>query len=234
MTKVLLIRHGQTEHSSRPQFRGRVDFALSDTGVAQARATSRRISSTSAWEPSAVYSSPLRRCSVTAQIIAAPFGLAVQLVDGLNDIDYGEWQGLTRDEVKARWPERFEAWSHIPHLARIPGGEMLREVMARASGALRNILRRHPNETVVLVGHNSLNRTIMLHALDLPLSRYRSFRHDFCGISELDFRGGRFSIRRINETYHLENRTEVAVKVGVAPRVDVALDRLHVDAPRSD
>lgn len=234
MTKVLLIRHGQTEHSSRPQFRGRADLALSDAGVAQARATSKRISSTSAWKPSAVYSSPLRRCAVTAQIISAPFGLAVQLVDGLNDIDYGEWQGLTQNEVKTRWPEQFEAWSHAPHLANIPSGEMLRAVMARASGALRDILRRHPNETVVLVGHNSVNRTILLHALELHLSRYRCLRHDVCGISELDFLGGRFSIRRINETYHLESGTAAVVKVHGAPSTGVVLGRQRVDAPQGE
>jgi broad specificity phosphatase PhoE len=204
MTKIILTRHGQTEGGARPRFRGRADLALSEAGMEQARATSKRISATLGWKPSAVYTSPMRRCVVTGRVICEPFGLTVEPVDGLNDIDYGKWEGLTSDEVKAHWPEELQIWYYTPHLSKLPGGETLEEVLARASSAVDDILRRHPKGTIVLVGHSSVNRVILLHALGLPLSRYRCLWQDMCAVSELNFspRSG-FSIKLINDTYHL-------------------------------
>ncbi|HUL41893.1 MAG TPA: histidine phosphatase family protein [Burkholderiales bacterium] len=204
MTKIILTRHGRTEWDSHPpRFRGRADLALSKAGLEQARKTGARIGSS--WTPSAVYSSPMKRCVITGQIIAAPFRVEVQPIDGLNDIDYGEWQGITVDEAKTRWPNEFFIWSRSPHLARFPRGESLEEVMTRASSAVRDVLRRHVNETIVLVGHNSVNRVILLHALGLSLSHYRCLAQDMCAISELNFSDGRFAIKTINESYHLNS-----------------------------
>lgn len=205
MTKIILTRHGQTEWNARPRFHGRVDLALSEAGIEQARATSKRIRATLGWKPSAVYTSPMRRCAVTGQIICEPFGLTVEPIDGLNDIDYGKWQGLTRHEVKTHWPAEFQIWSHTPHLSKLPDGETLQEVLARASSTVDDILRRHPNDTIVLVGHGGVNRVILLHALGLSLSRYWCLAQNMCAISELNFspRSG-FAIRLINDTYHLQ------------------------------
>ena len=106
----------------------------------------------------------------TAQIIAQPFGLDVKPLDAMTDIDYGQWQGLTPDEARAQWPKEVDLWYRRPDLVRIPGGESLQDVLARVAHALRVIVGRHPDETVVLVGHESVNRVILLHALELPLS----------------------------------------------------------------
>ena len=112
------------------------------------------------------------------------------------DIDYGEWQGLTPDEVGRKWPEPLDTWYRAPHWAAIPGGESLQDVLARAVAALRDVIGRHPRETVVVVGHDSVNRVILLHALDLPLSRYRRLGQDPCAINEIDFSAGEFTVRR--------------------------------------
>lgn len=202
MTKLILIRHGQTAWNVQRRFRGRADIPLSETGLQQACATSQCIHST--WTPAAIYSSPMTRCIVTAKIIAEPFDVNVQPLDGLNDIDYGQWQGLAEDEVNARWPEEFELWSDAPHLARIPGGETLEKVRARARAALRDILRSHLTDTVIVVSHDSVNRVLLLQALELPLSHYWRLAQDTCGINELNFSNGRFSIRSLNETCHLK------------------------------
>jgi broad specificity phosphatase PhoE len=85
----------------------------------------------------------------------------------------------------------------------IPGGETLAAVLSRASAALRDVLRHYPDETVVLVGHDSVNRVLLLFALELPLSRYWHLRQDPCGVSELLFDNGLFIIGSINQTQHL-------------------------------
>jgi phosphoserine phosphatase len=201
MTRIILVRHGHVDWLAPERFRGRAELPLSGLGLLQAQATARYIAAT--WKPEAVYTSPLGRCRDTGATIAAPFQLEPQPIDGLADIDYGEWQGLTRDQAKERWPDETELWFRAPHLAAIPGGETLAALLSRATAALRDILRRHPDGTVALVGHDSVNRALLLFALELPLSRYWHLRQEPCAVNELFFEDGSFVIRSINETQHL-------------------------------
>ena len=201
MAKLILVRHGHVEGISPERFRGRVDLALTPEGCRQAEVTAVRICTR--WRPAAVFTSPLGRCRATAQAIATPLGLSPHPLDGLIDIDYGEWQGLTPDEVGARWPRLLETWYRAPDWATIPGGETLQDVLVRALSALRDVVDRHPNDPVVLVGHDSVNRVILLHALGLPLSRYRRLGQHPCAINEIDFSGDDWVVVSLNETGHL-------------------------------
>jgi phosphoserine phosphatase len=201
MTRIILVRHGHVDWIAPERFRGRAELGLSDLGRRQAEAVARYIAAT--WKPEAVYTSPLSRCCDTAAAIAAPFRLEPQPIGGLCDIDYGEWQGLTREQAKERWPDETELWFRAPHLAAIPGGETLPGLLSRAATALREILQAHPSGTVVLVGHDSVNRVLLLFALELPLSKYWSLCQDPCGLNELFFENDTFVIRSINETQHL-------------------------------
>ena len=201
MIRIVLVRHGHVDWLAPERFRGRAELPMSDLGRRQAQAAAGYIAAT--WKPDAVYTSPLGRCRETGAVIAAPFGLEPQPVDGLADIDYGEWQGLTPAQAQERWPDETELWFHAPHLAVIPGGETLPVLLSRASAALRDFLQHHPDGTVVLVGHDSVNRVLLLFALELPLSRYWHLRQDPCGVSELLFDNGSFMIGSINQTQHL-------------------------------
>jgi probable phosphoglycerate mutase len=202
MTKIILVRHGHVEGISPERFRGRADLMLTPEGLRQVEATSRRIYET--WRPAAIYTSPLGRARATGQAIGRPLDLSPRPVDGLTDIDYGQWQGLTPDEVKSRWPETLDTWYRAPHWAAIPGGETLQDLLTRTVSALRGVIRRHPSDTVVLVGHDSVNRAILLHALELPLSRYWLLGQGPCAINEIDFSGDSFTVVSVNETYHLK------------------------------
>lgn len=201
MTKIILVRHGHVEGISPERFRGQTDLALTAEGRRQAEAAARRIRAS--WTPAVVYASPLSRCLATATAIGKPFGLTPRPVPSLMDIDYGEWQGLTPDEVGRVWPEALETWHRQPHWAAIPGGESLQELLTRAVAALREVVGRHPQDTVVIVGHDSVNRVILCHALDLPLSRYRRLGQDPGAINEIDFSDNGFAVQSMNETWHL-------------------------------
>jgi probable phosphoglycerate mutase len=202
MTKIILTRHGHVEGITPERFRGRLDLKLTALGQRQIAATSRRINA--AWRIAAIYTSPMSRCVLTGQAMAASSGLTVTPLPGLNDIDYGEWQGLARDEAEARWPDAVATWYRAPQLTQPPGGEALQDVLVRAAAMLRDLVTRHRDDTIVLVGHDNVNRVILMHALDLPLSRYWCLKQEPCAISELDFIQGSFAIRTINETYHLD------------------------------
>jgi probable phosphoglycerate mutase len=204
MTKIILVRHGHVEGISPERFRGRADLALTPEGLRQAEATAHCIEVN--WTPTALYASPLSRARTTAEAIGKRFGQTPTPVPGLMDIDYGEWQGLTPDEVGRKWPDTLETWYRTPDWAAIPGGESLQDVLARATAALRDVIGRHPKDTVVVVGHDSVNRTILLQTLDLPLSRYRRLGQDPCAVNEIDFSAGEFTVRSVNETYHLKEQ----------------------------
>ena len=201
MTQIILVRHGQTEWNRVERFRGWADVPLNETGQAQARATGRRIAAE--WQPVAIYSSPLSRAMKTAEAIARHFHLPVQAHQGLIDIHHGLWQGLTPEEVRARWPEMFEAWYAAPHTVRMPDGETLSEVRARGLAVVREVAERHADGTVVLVGHTDINRAILLAVLGLNNTRFWHLRQDTCAINVFETEGDDFTLASLNETYHL-------------------------------
>ncbi len=119
------------------------------------------------------------------------------------DTHYGRWQGLTHEEVRARWPDELRIWLEAPDLAVIPDGETLAVVLVRAINVLQVVRRKHKDQTVVLVGHDSINRILLLHALGLPLSRYWHIRQEPCCLNEIEIQETVFSIQRVNESHHL-------------------------------
>lgn len=204
MTHIILARHGQTDWNQVERFRGRADVPLNETGLIQAEATGRRIAME--WKPVAVYASPLSRAVQTAEAIARPFNLEVQAYPGLIDIDYGQWKGLTPSEVRARWPDMLAAWYNTPHLARIPGGETLDILRARAMAAVRDLTQLHPEDTIAAVGHTVINRVILLGILGLGNERFWRLRQDTCAINVIEVdAGGEFTLVSMNDTCHLRS-----------------------------
>ena len=142
----------------------------------------------------------------TGREIASACGVASEPMEALNDLDYGQWQWRTYDEVQAAWPELFAAWRTAPHLVRLPEGDSLQDLVARTANALRFVLNRHVSktDTVVLVGHDSVNRALLLQLLDQSLSAYWRIAQEPCAINEIDILDGRICVQRMNETHHLE------------------------------
>lgn len=203
MTTILLVRHGEVEGITPPRFRGRNDLALTPKGIRQAELTCDAIRAH--WVITAVYCSPLTRCVRTADIIAAPFKLETIPHHGLNDIDYGAWQGRAMTEVAQRWPKELVTWQNAPHTLRLPGGEMLQEVLARAADALASILHAHRHGVAVIVAHECVIRLLHGHVMGLSTASYWLTSPSPCGISEIVFREDRFTIQSINETRHLND-----------------------------
>lgn len=202
MTKILLIRHGHVEGIKPERFRGREPLDLTARGRAEAEAVAQRVAG--GWRPSRIYTSPMGRCIETATAIAKASGIAAKTCDDLNDMDYGAWQFKTFDDAEKQDAALFLAWFATPHLVRFPDGESLQDLAARVANALRMVLARHPDETIVLVGHDSVNRTLLLELLDLPLSAYWRLAQNPCCLNEIDVTGGKVRIQRLNETAHLE------------------------------
>ncbi len=198
MTKILLTRHGHVDGIKPKRFRGRAELALTELGVRQVRALAARVSTS--WKPAAVYTSAMGRCVVTGAAVGEACGVGSSVLEGLTDLDYGQWQMRVQDEVEAEQPELFRLWHTAPHHMRFPGGESLQDLVARTTDALRTVLARHAGQTVVMVGHDSVNRALLLQLLDQPLAAYWKLAQDPCCLNEIDVNGGKVEILRINDT----------------------------------
>ncbi|WP_341988740.1 histidine phosphatase family protein [Azorhizobium sp. AG788] len=202
MTTLIMTRHGHVPGISPARFRGRVEVDLSPTGEAQAAALAERIAA--CWQPAAIYTSPLGRCVATGARIALATSCAAVAHAALADIDYGAWQWKTHGEAQAQAPELFAQWHAAPQRVRFPGGESLQDVMVRAADLVRDLLARHRDETVVLVGHDSSNRVLLAHLLDLPLSHYWRLGQEPCNLTVVEAGGDQAKLLRLNETAHLD------------------------------
>lgn len=205
MTNIILTRHGHVDGIKPERFRGRAEVSLTELGQAQARAVAARIAE--AWSVARVYTSPMGRAAATAQEIAAACGAPQEVDEGLIDLDYGQWQWRTHEEVQAAEPGPYAAWHATPHLVRFPDGDSLQDLVARTADTLRLVVARHPRESVVLVGHDSVNRALLLQLLDQPLSAYWRIAQSPCTLNEIEITDGRIRALRINETRHLEQMT---------------------------
>jgi len=200
MIRVVVIRHGRTEWNRVERFRGRADLELDEVGVKQAEATAERIAE---WQVSAIYASPLRRTSTTAGILARRFNLEVKPLPGIIDIDYGEWQGLSPEEVAAKDSALYAGWLESPHKVKFPGGESLAEVRERVDAAVNDIIQRSEG-TIAFVTHKVICQILALIFLDLDNSHFWNIVQDVSAVNLFEIREGIPSALLINDTCHLK------------------------------
>lgn len=203
MAKIILVRHGHVEGIDPNRFRGRMDVPLTEEGRRQAIAVGKCVAAR--WRPTIVYTSPLQRCVWTGRQIAAATSADSVILSELNDLDYGAWQWRTPAEVGAKWPELFDLWLTAPHLVRFPQGESLQELIARMADFVRMVRERHATDTVVLVGHDSGIRALLLELLGQPISAYWRLAPQPGSISQVDILGHQVRILSVNETQHLQD-----------------------------
>jgi len=199
--RLFVVRHGETAWSRERRFAGSRDVALEPEGLRQCEAVARALASQVV---AAVYASPLERARASAELIAKPHRLPVEIDPAFGEMAFGEWEGLTREEVAARFPAAYEEWRHAPHLVRIAGGETLSQVAERARGAVQALAATHTGETIVLVTHAIVTRLIVLDALGLGPERLWTVDATPAGITEIEYEPGWATVHRMNTLAHLE------------------------------
>jgi probable phosphoglycerate mutase len=199
-TVTHLLRHGQTEHTPERRYSGRNDLPLSRTGRAEAEAAAARVRELGV---EVVVASPLRRTRETAEVVAAALGLPVEYDDDLVELDFGELEGLTADEARARHPLATRRFATDVKAA-APGGESVADVAARVERARRRVLDRHAGRTVLLVSHVTPIKLLLAAGLGAgPEVVHRVFLEaaSLCTVSWSS--DGRTSVRLVNDTAHL-------------------------------
>ena len=207
-TRVVLVRHGETEWNRVQRFRGRTDIQLNETGRRQARALAKRLSG---WPLAAIYSSPLKRALQTAEPVAEACGLNVVILEGMTDVDYGTSAGLSPEEAAARDPEVHEIWVQTPLLTRFHGGESLQQVQERAWSALEEVSSVHKGETILVVSHVVVNRVLICSALGLVGDAFWRIGQDNAAINIIEGANGLYQVLLLNDTSHLESLDGSAV-----------------------
>ncbi|MEV4664430.1 bifunctional RNase H/acid phosphatase [Micromonospora echinofusca] len=202
-TRLVLVRHGETAYTEQRRYSGRGDVPLSERGRAQVRATAARVARL-APTVAAVVSSPLSRCTATAEAIAGALGgVPVRREDDLIECDFGAWEGRTFAEVRQEWPGEMDAWLASTRVAP-PGGESFADVAERCRRAVDGLCRAYPGETVVVVSHVSPIKLVLRDALAAGDGFLHRLFLDAAGISVLDtWPDGGVAVRTVNDTAHL-------------------------------
>ena len=201
MIEIILVRHGETEWNASEVFRGKADIPLNDIGLEQARLLGEYLKEE---KLEAVYSGPLSRALKTAEAIAQPHNLRVICVSNLDDIDCGEWEGKPLKEVKKKYPEIYQDWVDTPEQVRIPGGESLADVHARALPFIQDAVARVEEGKLVFVSHRAVHKVIISALLTLDNAAFWNFKLDNCGITRFAFSGGRAVLTAHNDTSFLK------------------------------
>lgn len=201
MTKLIIVRHGQTLWNLERKYQGHSDIALTDTGLKQAQAVAERLADEAV---AAVYASDLSRAYKTAGYIAAKHNLTVHTVPELREIKFGDWEGLTYEEISVRWPGLLGKLWTTPDELQIPGGETFHQLKARAYTAIEKIVADHPDQTVAVVAHGGTIGTILCAVLDIHLNHVWSIRQDNTAVNIIEYYDGRPTITLLNCVSHFK------------------------------
>jgi alpha-ribazole phosphatase len=201
MTRLLLVRHGRSAWNSLGRIQGQIDIELDDEGIRQAHRVAERVGQ---YSIGAIYSSPLQRARVTAELIGAKLSLPVTCDDRLMEYQFGVVTGLTWDELVVQHPELAKRWSDDAWTVPIDGSEGRVTFAARVKAAMDDIIARHPDQQVAVVAHGGTFNVYLAKMLGLDLKRRHPFHFGNTSLSSLEVKNGAFSVHFLNDTCHLK------------------------------
>ena len=204
MSKLLLVRHGDTELNSRERFWGRTDVKLSADGIRQAERLRDRLA---AEKIDATYSSDLSRASATAKIIASRHQVDVTACSELREINFGELEGLKFEEFSQLYPQLVRLWVERNPALKYPGGESLDEFIKRASKFLSRLEKHTAEETVLIVAHSGPLRLLICQLLCLDLKHWWQIRLALASLTVIETYSQGAILSLLNDVCHLAERS---------------------------
>ena len=216
MTKLYLVRHGQTVGNVQRMWQGWMGGELTPLGVQQAQATAHHLAARGQTFD-ALYSSPLRRAWQTAQVVGRALGLSPLAHEGLKEICFGEIEGMTWDEFAARHPEVHRRWKDRGDLSFTwPGGESRAEFYRRARQAIEDIAAWHDGQSIVVVAHGGTLRAILAHLFPAQLGQPWRHSLDNCSLTRVWLTPDGPQLLALNDQSHLDGLTSGDTWVGAS------------------
>ncbi len=200
MTTIYLVRHGQSTWNAAGRIQGKQDPPLSALGRRQAEAVAHTLRNETL---DAIYSSQQRRARLTANTIAERHNVSITTVEGLAEIDHGDWEGLTEREVQQHFAAAFQMWLTRPSQTQMPGGEHCLSLQQRVLQAWQEIVAREDGNHVAVVSHDIPIKVIIAGVLGLDLDQIGHFVVGNAGISIVQGTTGRLRLTRLNDQCHL-------------------------------
>ena len=197
MTRLYLIRHAEVEPRYQRVFGGRIDMDLSDQGRKQAQAL---VPFFRRYPLDALYASPLKRAQQTARFLQQSFQITPTTLDGLREVDFGDWTGLNWEEVKRQFQADAFAWLQFLDQAAIPNAECTQAWRHRVQSCLDQILPSHPEQSVGVVCHGGVVRMSLSILLKMPLVQTAAFSVEYASVTRIDLRPEKTSLQLLNLT----------------------------------
>jgi alpha-ribazole phosphatase/probable phosphoglycerate mutase len=200
--RLILVRHGETPWNVTLQYQGQGQVPLNERGRQQAHLGAERLRRAGAI---ALYSSDLARAHETATIIGSALGLTPHLLPDLREIDVGQWEGYTPEELYRRFPDHMREYERDPARTVRLGGESYAQLQQRALRALEQITNAHqPGETIIAVSHGGTIRALLCHVIGLDLINFGKMWLDNGSFTELQYGRNGWRLLRLNDAAHLE------------------------------
>ena len=196
-TRLYLIRHGEVEQSYHKVFGGRIDMELSPLGHEQVRALARFLR---AAPPDVMYASPMRRVQQTLAPLAEETGLKPILMEGLREVDFGAWTGLSWDAVLAEHGVSAYTWLDQLEEGTIEKAETVPEFRKRVEVSLDQILAEAPGKNVAVICHGGVIRMLLAILLDLPFRKMSMFEIEYASVTKFHYRPSKREIEFLNLT----------------------------------
>jgi alpha-ribazole phosphatase len=203
LTKLFLIRHGETQNNVELKYQGNSNQGLTEKGILQAESIAKYLQKENF---EAIYSSALRRAFQTAEIIGSHHSLLPNTNKGLNEIDFGGWEGLTYNEIESQYPGVFEKWVSGADGTEIPGGEARTDFHRRISSAVSSITKSHPNGQIAIVTHGGPIKSILCNILEVNPTAFWRIKQSNTALNIVEFYEESGFINLVNDTCHLKSR----------------------------
>jgi alpha-ribazole phosphatase len=195
MTRIWLIRHGEPADDVRRRCYGSLDVGLSQKGQEQMEHVAEYLKS----EPiTSIYTSPRSRAREGASILAATVSRPFEVIEDLREIDFGDFEGLTYDEIAVRYPDVYRDWMEKPTEVLFPNGESFPAMRTRVVRAFNAIQRKHDGQTIAVVSHGGVNRILLAGALEVPDKCIFRLAQDYAAINLLAFMHGLPVVQLLN------------------------------------
>lgn len=206
MTRLIIVRHGQTEWNTLNRVQGLRNNPLSPEGESQAHRLGRRLKDE---RIDVIYTSTLRRAIHTAEAVAAHHpAVEIRKCPELNEMDWGVWEGLTFGEIEERYPDQLERRDQDKFNFAPEEGESPADLERRLIPFLKEIVRRHNGKTVLIVGHGGINRVIMGIILEWPPEKTATVKSGNTSVSIIEVKESASRMHLFNCKKHLEERLE--------------------------
>lgn len=201
-SEFLFVRHGRTEGNVRRILVGRTDIPLDELGYRQAAAVAEHVGTLA--RPDVVVASPLLRARETAQAIADVLELPVDIEPDIAELNFGEYEGWSFEDIRTRQPEFAARFADIEFDAHWPGGERLSEFHVRVHGAVTRLATRYASHSAVVVSHGGVLGSLAAQLMGTPPNDWSRYQIQNCSVTHLEISAERSIFHRFNDCAHLD------------------------------